>query len=167
MARISLLVSCGSDWQLVSEHGISFDFPVGLFCGVRISLLKNMRIWNIEGNDWMTKGNQNSEGCWWFPYLKIKKIPQSVSCFLIDMKFTSKFFGILSMKNVSPSDPHLRSSWIYIKLYSLYIKNKNGAYTFQAISNIFKLSESQIWQIICFKRGFHIFLYFLKHFGNS
>ena len=35
-------------------------------------------------------GNQNREGCWWFPYLTIKSHQISISCFSIDMKFISK-----------------------------------------------------------------------------
>ena len=34
-------------------------------------------------------GNRNVEGCWWFPYLKIK-IPNFDFMFLMDVKFISK-----------------------------------------------------------------------------
>ena len=59
-------------------------------------------------NRMLRGGNQNVEGCWWFPYLKIEKLPSCHFMFLIDMKFLSNIFSILFNQSLSFSDPHLR-----------------------------------------------------------
>ena len=59
---------------------------------------------------------------WGFPYLKIEKLPNVVSCFLTQMKFISKLLWILLMENESFSIPHLRKIWFRQYIFKKYIK---------------------------------------------
>ena len=76
----------------------------------------------------------------WFPCLKIERFigfkdvlcfqnifgtyyQNSISCFLIDVKFISKLCSILLMENLSLSDPHLYKNISRIR-YSEFIDNK-------------------------------------------
>ena len=102
-----------------------------------------------------------------FPYLKIEKLQNTHSGFLIDMKLISKLLWILLMDSLLSSVPHLRNFLICTHIFTKQKQKTPWCLGPAELRTCSILLSPRLTNIISSQDDSIFFLYFLKHFGNN